>query len=59
MQGFPDTFKLPCSDTQSYKQMGNSVPTKMIEEVAKEMLKGFNLEIWDLMHQSLIEHTPN
>lgn len=39
MQGFPDTFKLPCSDTQTYKQMGNSVPTKMIEEVAKEMLK--------------------
>jgi len=38
LQGFDDSFILPCSDTQTYKQMGNSVPTKMIEEVAKQML---------------------
>ena len=39
LQGFPDDFVLPCSDTQTYKQLGNSVPTKMIEIVAEEMLK--------------------
>ena len=25
LMGFPDTFKLPCSDTQTYKQAGNSI----------------------------------
>ena len=39
LQGFPDSFQLPCSDTQTYKQLGNSVPTKMIEAVAEKMLK--------------------
>ena len=39
LQGFPDTFKLPnISDCQLYKQFGNSVPTKMIGEVAKNLI---------------------
>lgn len=43
LQGFPDDFKLVVSDLQCYKQFGNSVPTKMIEAVANnviEALKG-------------------
>ncbi|MDO4271606.1 MAG: DNA cytosine methyltransferase [Candidatus Saccharibacteria bacterium] len=39
LQGFPDSFKIVCSDGQSYKQFGNSVPTKMISAVAKEIVK--------------------
>ena len=39
LQGFPDSFKIPVSDTQAYKQFGNSVPTKMIEYVAEKMLE--------------------
>lgn len=38
LQGFEDSFKLVCSDVQTYKQLGNSVPTKMIGAVAKQML---------------------
>ena len=38
LQGFPDTFNIVVSDTQAYKQFGNSVPTKMIEAVAKEVI---------------------
>ena len=38
LQGFPDDFKLVCSDVQCYKQFGNSVPTKMIGAVAKEIV---------------------
>lgn len=38
LQGFPDSFKLPCSDGQTWKQMGNSVPTKMISAVAKNVV---------------------
>lgn len=40
LQGFPDNYILPdISDCHLYKQFGNSVPTKMIGEVAKEILK--------------------
>ena len=37
LQGFPDDFKIVCSNTQAYKQFGNSVSTKMIHEVAKQI----------------------
>lgn len=35
LQGFPDSFKIPVSDTQAYKQFGNSVVVPLMEEVAK------------------------
>ena len=35
LQGFPDTFLIPVSDTQAYRQFGNSVVVPLIEEVAK------------------------
>lgn len=44
LQGFPDSFKIPVSDTQAYKQFGNSVAVPVIEELAKNILK--ELEKW-------------
>lgn len=38
LMGFPDTFKIPVSDTQAYKQFGNSVVVPVIEAIAKHML---------------------
>ena len=35
LQGFPDTFKIPVSDTQAYKQFGNSVVVPLMTEIAK------------------------
>ena len=35
LQGFPDNFMIPVSDTRAYKQFGNSVVVPMIEDVAK------------------------
>ena len=35
LQGFPDSFKIPVSDTQAYKQFGNSVVGPLMAEVAK------------------------
>ncbi len=35
LQGFPDTFKIPVSDTQAYMQFGNSVVVPLMENVAK------------------------
>lgn len=37
LMGFPDTFKIPVSDTQAYRQLGNSVVVPMIREVARIM----------------------
>lgn len=34
LQGFPDTFQIPVSDTQAYKQFGNSVVVPLMEDVA-------------------------
>lgn len=39
LQGFPESFKFPVSDTQIYKQLGNSVAVNVIEAVAKEIKK--------------------
>ena len=37
LQGFPDTFKIPVSDTRAYKQFGNSVVVPVMQAVAKSM----------------------
>ncbi|WP_029609005.1 DNA (cytosine-5-)-methyltransferase [Mycoplasma simbae] len=39
LQGFPDEFIIPVSDTQSYKQFGNSVAVPVINAIAKEIIK--------------------
>lgn len=38
LMGFKDTFEIPVSDTQAYKQFGNSVVVPVIEEVARIMI---------------------
>ncbi len=38
LQGFPESFKIPVSDTQAYKQFGNSVAVPVIEILAKEVV---------------------
>lgn len=37
LMGYPDNFKIPVSDTQAYKQFGNSVVVPVIEEIARIM----------------------
>lgn len=37
LMGFPDSFRIPVSDTQAYKQFGNSVVYPMVVEIAKLM----------------------
>ena len=39
MQGFPDYFKFPVSETQAMKQLGNSVAIPVIEAVARSIIK--------------------
>lgn len=35
LMGFPDTFKIPVSDTQAYRQFGNSVVVPVVEKIAE------------------------
>jgi len=37
LMGFPDSFRIPVSDTQAYRQFGNSVVVPVIEAVASAM----------------------
>lgn len=37
LMGFPDTFKIPVSDTRAYKQFGNSVVVPVMRAVAEAM----------------------
>ncbi len=38
LQGFPDSFKIEVSDTQAYRQFGNSVVVPLIQNVAELVL---------------------
>jgi DNA (cytosine-5)-methyltransferase 1 len=37
LMGFPDSFKIPVSDTQAYRQFGNSVVVPVVEAIAHAM----------------------
>jgi len=39
LQGFPDTFKIPVSDAQAYKQFGNSVAVPAIQATAEKIIE--------------------
>lgn len=50
LQGFPDTFKIPVSDTQAYKQFGNSVVVPLITDVAGLIIR--KLKKLDKQHKT-------
>lgn len=48
LMGFPDSYKIPVSDTQAYRQFGNSVAVPVVKEVFR-LMKPF---VMDLVNQS-------
>lgn len=44
LMGFPDSFIIPVSDTQAYRQFGNSVAVPVIREVARLIVPHVALE---------------
>lgn len=42
LQGFPDDFLIPVSDTQAYKQFGNAVVVPLMEHLAKRVIQSFD-----------------
>lgn len=43
LQGFPDTYDIPVSDAQAYKQFGNSVSVPVINAIAKLMVEKLDM----------------
>jgi DNA (cytosine-5)-methyltransferase 1 len=39
LMGFPDSYRIPVSDTQAYKQFGNSVVVPVVAAIAKEVAR--------------------
>ena len=42
LMGFPSNFKIPVSDTQAYKQFGNSVVVPVVERIAEKVIHSLN-----------------
>lgn len=57
LMGFPDSFNIPVSDTQAYRQFGNSVVMPVMQEVARIMIPHVvtlcNEEMGDVRQASL------
>ncbi|AFZ49531.1 DNA cytosine methyltransferase [Dactylococcopsis salina] len=43
LQGFPESFVIPVSDCQAWRQFGNSVPVSVIRAIAQKMLSYIDL----------------
>jgi DNA (cytosine-5)-methyltransferase 1 len=50
LMGFPRRFEIPVSDTQAYRQFGNSVVVPVVERIAKQVVA-------TLSHP--VDHTPD
>ena len=57
LMGFPENFIIPVSDTQAYRQFGNSVVMPVIKEVARIMMPHVKVlceqELYDMKQASL------
>ena len=42
LMGYPDDFKIPVSDTQAYRQFGNSVVVPVVERIARNVLNALS-----------------
>jgi len=43
LQGFPDSFNIVCSDSQTRRQAGNSLPVNVANAVLQEILRAMGL----------------
>ena len=45
LMGYPANFKIPVSDTQAYKQFGNSVVMPVVARIAKQVVETLQLPV--------------
>jgi DNA (cytosine-5)-methyltransferase 1 len=53
LMGYPDGFRIPVSDTQAYRQFGNSVAVPVFKEVARIMAPHI-AQVMDLKDQQAV-----
>lgn len=53
LQGFPDDFKIPVSDTQAYKQFGNAVTVNVGEAVGFSILESIKISKEDYYYEKI------
>ena len=56
LQGFPEEFVIPVSDTQAYKQFGNSVSVPVVEAIAAQMVN--SMEAVNFINLKTIDSIP-
>jgi DNA (cytosine-5)-methyltransferase 1 len=49
--GFPESFIIPVSDTQAYKQFGNSVVVPLVADLASEIVEALRSPVVTLPKQ--------
>ena len=57
--GFDDRLKIVVSDTQAYKQFGNAVVPKVVEAVARHILKVMAGHLVDKENGCLLKRSAN
>lgn len=45
LMGYPDSYKIPVSDTQAYRQFGNSVVMPVVREIAHEVIQAVSRSV--------------
>lgn len=58
LQGFPESFKIPVSDGQAYKQFGNAVAVPAIRSVAQQLIPYLNPEFSKQPSPDIVEFSP-
>ena len=53
LMGYPDTFKITVSDTQAYRQFGNSVAVPVVSAIAREVLSALQRPAGEVPELSL------
>jgi len=56
LMGFPESFKIVVSDTQAYKQFGNSVVIPVVEKIAERMVKCLTMQTPPLVIKKKLTH---
>ena len=59
LQGFPDRFRIVCSDYQTRKQAGNAVPPPMIAAVLERVLDSLEIECCGSAERAVAADDPS
>ena len=54
LMGYPDTFKIPVSDTQAYRQFGNSVVMPVVKRIAQSVVESLRQPIQNKKSSDLL-----